>query len=748
MSAIRVGIDVGGTFTHAVAFDLAAFTLLGTHKVPTTHTAVEGVGLGIVQALEGLLDRCKLTPAQVGLIAHSTTQATNALLEGDTARVGIVGMGAGALAWRAREQTAVPPMELAPGKLLATLHAWLPTDDISMSVERLEVAFKKLREAGAEVFVIAEAFGVDDPAHEERACGLAAHLGLSATSASALSQTYGLRLRTRTACVNASILPRMMAAATMTESSVRALWQRSADEAADAAHRTARAAAEDAGGDPGAIPAPAHAPVPTPPVMIMRSDGGIMGIEEMRRRPILTILSGPAAGVAAALRYSRISDGIFLEVGGTSTDISVIKDGRARHRAAVIGGHSLHLKTLDVRTVGVAGGSLPYHHGRTLTAVGPRSAHIAGVAYAAFTPGIRAEEVRPVLLRPDGGSTGPGYSCFRLGDRPELYAVTPSCAANLLGLVPEKGEAHGDVESVRQALTGLARELGGTPESLAEAILARGSAPIEKVVRQLVVDYRLDLDLMMLVGGGGGAWAWVPYLAKKLGMRFEVVDHAPVISAIGCATGLLRETVERSVINPSEADVLSVRREVQEKLVTMGGSRDSIAVEVEIDTRKNVVRAVGSGSTQLQLRPPAALPHETLAGHATEGLTLAHPPRVIGGTERLTVFELEVSARWGRGASTLVRVLDATGVVRLQRRDARVLVASAGTLEAQLEPFLEENSTYGDSGRELPELFMLYREHIVDLSGMVNPRQIAALVRAELEGLPPGDLAIAVATPR
>lgn len=705
MSSIRVGIDVGGTFTHAVAFDLAKFELLGAHKVPTTHTASEGVGLGIVQALEGLLAAAKLAPSAIGLIAHSTTQATNALLEGDTAKVGILAMGGGLLGWRAREETAVPPLALAPGKVLETLHAWVSTDD-RVTIERLAAAFAELARAGAEVFVAAEAFGVDDPAHEERAVTLGQHSGRSVTAASALSQTYGLRLRTRTACVNASILPRMMAAATMTEASVKELWKR-----------------QDGGA--------------SPPVMIMRSDGGIMGIDEMRRRPILTILSGPAAGVAAALRYSRVSDGIFLEIGGTSTDISVIKDGRSRHRAAVVGGHSLHLKTLDVRTVGVAGGSLALAEGTSLLAVGPRSAHIAGVRYAAFTPGLSADEVRPHLLRPD--ARGPGWWCFRRGDAPELYAVTPTCAANLLGLVPEGVEARGDVESVREALKGLAPSMnGGTPEYLAEELLARGVAPIERVVRAMIADYQLDRELVRLVGGGGGAWAWVPYLAKKMGMKFEVVDHAPVISAIGCATGLLREALERSIINPTEADVLAARREVVEKLVSMGGARETIHIEVDVDPRKNILRVVGTGSTEMLVRSKETLPRERLSAAAAEGLKLATPPHFVGSTDSLSVYE----------CGPVVRLVDNAGVIRLQRRGGHVLIASAGTLEPMLEPFLEEHATFGDSGKELPELFLVYRENIVDLSGLTSARQIAALVKAELEGLPPGDLAFAVATPR
>ena len=247
--------------------------------------------------------------------------------------------------------------------------------------------------------------------------------------------------------------------------------------------------------------------------MVMRSDGGVMDVREIGRRPILTLLSGPAAGIAGALLHERLIDGIFVEVGGTSSDCSAIRAGRPQMRPARIGGHRTTLRTLDVRTLGIGGGSMLRVAEGAIVDVGPRSAHIAGCAYASFVApelldGARVEPIAPtpqdradhvVLVTPDG----------------TRIALTVTCAANVLGDVPEDAFARGNAEAARRAFELLARHLGGDARALAARVLELAVAKLRPAIDALIADYALDRRHVTIVGGGGGCGALVPQLAAS-----------------------------------------------------------------------------------------------------------------------------------------------------------------------------------------------------------------------------------------
>ena len=345
--SVRMGIDVGGTHTKAVAIDNATHEIIGKSSVKTTHDDPRGVAAGVVKSFENCLNENGISPDDVVFVAHSTTQATNALIEGDVATVGVIGMAKGGLeGFLAKKQTKLDDIDLGNQKKIKIVNDFINVKKMNMAV--VEDTINSMQKAGAQVLVSSMAFGVDDGGPEAEVYEAASARGIPTTMASDITKLYGLTRRTRTAAINASILPKMLDTANSTEGSVR-----------------------EAG---------VHVPL-----MIMRGDGGVMEITEMKKRPVLTMLSGPAASVMGSLMYLRASNGVYFEVGGTTTNIGVIKNGRPAIDYSIVGGHATYISSLDVRVLGVAGGSMVRANKQGVVDVGPRSAHIAGLDYAVFT---------------------------------------------------------------------------------------------------------------------------------------------------------------------------------------------------------------------------------------------------------------------------------------------------------------------------------------------------------------------------
>ncbi|WP_413760348.1 hydantoinase/oxoprolinase family protein [Streptomyces sp. MMBL 11-3] len=697
---IRVGIDVGGTFTDAVAVDATTLGLLGQVKVPTSHHHEDGVAHGIVEALDRLLRQIGRDPADVAFLAHGTTQATNALLEGDVATVGLIGIGTGPGAVLTRRLAALGRLEPAPGKRLPLAYAHVADPDDAAAVR---AAVGRLTADGAEVLVATEPFAVDRPEGERAVLDAARPAGLPMTAAHEITSLYGLHKRTRTAVVNAAILPRMLATADLVDSSIT--------KAGISA-----------------------------PLMVMRCDGGVMALDEMRRRPLLTVLSGPAAGVAGALMQERISEGVFLETGGTSTDISVVRRGKVAVRHATMLGRSSYLNALDVRTVGVGGGSmvrvdLPPGDGARggrarVTGVGPRSAHIAGLPYACFADPAELRGATLATVRPMPGDPADHVVL----DTPDgRYALTLTCAANALGRVPEGDFAHCDPEAARAAVAPLAAALGVDVPTAAARILDAGAEHVKAVVDKVVREYRLDPATAVLVGGGGGAATVTPHLAALTGMEGRIARHNEVISPIGVALALVREQIERIVPGATQEQILAVRAEAERAVVAQGAAADGVEVEVTVDPQTSTVRAVATGATELrtQDRSHSADDTERLAAAAASLRTDPERVRVLAGTPAHTVYGTEVRRRL-RATRHPVRVVDADGVVRLHAADARVAATTVGAAPELLGSLVREATSYGDGGVRAPALRLLLGSRIADLSGILDPQPLLALARSEM----------------
>lgn len=687
---IRVGIDVGGTFTDAVAVDATTLELLGQVKVPTSHHHEDGVAHGIVEALDRLLAETGRAPEDVAFLAHGTTQATNALLEGDVATVGLIGIGAGPAAALTRRLAALGRLELTPGKTLPLVYAHVTDPDDAESVRRAATA---LAQDGAQVLVATEAFSVDRPEGEQAVVAAARSAGLPLTAAHEITSLYGLHKRTRTAVVNAAILPRMLATADLVDRSITKAGVSS-------------------------------------PLMVMRCDGGVMSLDEMRRRPLLTVLSGPAAGVAGALMQERISEGVFLETGGTSTDISVVRRGRVAVQHATILGKKSYLNALDVRTVGVGGGSMVRIGAGKVTGVGPRSAHIAGLPYACFATLDDLRDATLTTVRP-------------MSDDPEDYAVldaaggrfalTMTCAANALGRVPEGDFARSDQEVARAALAPLAEALGVDTATAAGLLLDAGTAQVKKVVDTMIRDYRLDKDTALLVGGGGGAASVTPHLAETCGLEGRIARHSEVISPIGVALALVREQIERTIPGAGQEQILAVRAEAEAAVIAQGAAADGVEVEVTVDPQTSTVRAVATGATELRTQDRAHRADEAERLRTAAASLKCDPSlvEVLATTSAHTVYGTEVR-RTLRATRHPVRIVDADGVIRLHVPDARVETTRVADAAEVLAKLVRETTSYGDGGVRAPAVRLLLGSRIADLSGVLDPQSLLALARSEL----------------
>jgi N-methylhydantoinase A/oxoprolinase/acetone carboxylase beta subunit len=688
--AYRIGIDVGGTFTKAVLIDDDTHEIVGRYSTLTTHADPRGVAAGVVEVFRKVLQASRVVPEDVVFLAHSTTQATNALLEGDVAPVGIVAIASGPAAGLAAKQSRIDQIELAPGRAVHPGHRFIAGE--ALNADTATAAVRALQEEGARVIVATSAFGVDDGSDEEMVRDAAAACGLPVTCGHEISKLYGLATRTRTAVINASILPRMIETADMTEASVR--------EAGIAA-----------------------------PLMIMRGDGGVMDVHEMRRRPAMTMLSGPAASVAGALMHLRISDGIYFEVGGTSTNIGVIRNGRPTVKYARVGGHETYVSSLDVRVLGIAGGSLVRVADGTLVDVGPRSAHIAGLAYAAFASPAVFAGATVELFQP-----GPGEAADHVAIRGSdgvRYAVTTTCAANVLGYARPGMHAYGNPEAARAAMTPLAAMLGVAVEAAARQILERATDKVIPTVEQLIAEYGLDRDQALLVGEGGGAGALMPFAAERLGLRHVISPDAEVISSIGVALALVREVVERVIADPQPEDLRAIRREALDAVVRLGAAAATVEVTIEIDPHSQRVRATAVGASEMRARHHRQIGEADARAIAAQSMGVPlDRTHLAAATDGMRLIQASIDGRQP------LRAVDLEGAIRIQRSNAHVERAHASDALALLRARWDPAPA---------EMFLVLGAHVIDLGGLSSRDQALAVARTELEGVPADTTVLLVA---
>ncbi len=690
--AIRVGIDVGGTHTKAVAIDNETHEIIGKGSVMTTHDDEMGVATGVIEAFKLCLTANNIDPNDVIFIAHSTTQATNALLEGDVAEVGIIGIGQGGIGGiLAKKQSKIDDIDLGTGRIIKVHHTYLKQKDVNDN--NIEKAINELIVEGSNVIVASKAFGVDDLTEENEVKRIAEKYDIPVSVASEISKLYGLTRRTRTAAINASILPKMLETANSTEGSVRKAGIKV-------------------------------------PLMIMRGDGGVMDISEMKKRPVLTMLSGPAASVVGALMYLRASNGIYFEVGGTSTNIGVIKNGRPAVDYSIIGGHPTYVNSLDVRVLGVAGGSMVRASKEGVADVGPRSAHIAGMPYAVYTPIEEIEDPEVEFFSPKDGDPS-DYVYIKLKNGKKI-TITNSCAANVLGYVTPEHYSYGNPEAARKAIEPLAKYMNTTVEDVCEQILRKSYEKIRPVILELAEKYKLEKDQIALVGVGGGVSALLPYTAKLMELGYSIPENAEVISSIGVALAMIRDVVERVIPSPSKKDIADIKKEAANMAIANGAVPDTVEVQIEIDSQTSRVTAIALGSSEVQttdlLKACTEEDAKEIAAKSM-GVTVNETTLIT----KSNVFYVFTSKK--KDGSNQIRIIDKKGFIKVQRGDGDAIKCMVSESQKVIEEMWEQLAVFKNDIKLTPDMYLCTGGKVLDYAGMMDLDQLHLVVDTELATL-------------
>ncbi len=494
-SGTRVGVDVGGTFTDLVRL---AGDRLTVAKVPST-AADQSRGIGVA------LERAGVTVADLARFVHGTTVATNTVLERDGARTVLVTTaGFGDLLAISRQDRphlyrldARRPAPLVPGDRVVevveridadgTTHTALTDAEVARVVEAVAAL-------APEAVAVSLLFGFLDGHHEERLAAALAPLGVPVTTASGLLPVLREVERTSTVVLNAYLTPRMD----------RYLGALSRRLAADGLRV---------------------------PVEVMRSGGGTASAAIASREPVRAVLSGPAAGAwgAAALgTASGVSSLIAFDVGGTSTDVTLVAGGRPRTTAdGEIGGLPFAVTTTDLHTIGAGGGSLAWRDDGGALRVGPRSA-----------------------------GADPGPACYGLGGT----APTVTDANVVLGRLDPDVRLGGSLplraDLAEAAVASLAVELGLSVRACAAGIIAVTDAAMARALRLVSVERGHDPRRFALLPFGGAGPLHQATLAAELGCPRVLVPPNPgVLSALGLLAAPV--TVDRARAHLTRLDAVA-----------------------------------------------------------------------------------------------------------------------------------------------------------------------------------------------
>lgn len=539
----RIGVDVGGTFTDLLLLDeQSGETLL--LKVPSSP---EDPSRAVIAGAQQILERAGVAPDRVGTVMHGTTVGTNAVLTGRTARVGL-------LCTEGFEHV----LHIARGETPGPLSGWVTmikpeplaaiedTRGISqrtsaqgetvrtLDEDQVAAAIDELVRSGVEAVAISFINSFADPEVERRVRAIVGerHPGLSVSISTDILPEFREYERTNVVVMNAALRPRMAQYLRGLSDDLRGLG-------CDA------------------------------PLSILRSDGGLMTVDYAIERPVHTLFSGPAGGVAGAAGIARAAgfpNFLSFDMGGTSTDVALCLDGEpVITRETNIGQLPVKVPTVDVRSVGAGGGSI---------------AHVP-------------EVTRALRVGPESAGAVPGPAAYGRGGT----GATVTDANLVLGYLP--GEIAGggmalDVEASRNAVAKIAEALDISVEAAAEGIVDVVNENMTGALRLVSVEKGHDPRDFALVAFGGAGPLHANALAELMGSFPVLVPKTPgVLAAYGDVISPSRSEFAETFIERFDridgetvaARLTELRAQAQAWLEGEGVPEDAREYELSVDVR-------------------------------------------------------------------------------------------------------------------------------------------------------------------
>jgi N-methylhydantoinase A len=537
----RIGVDVGGTFTDVLLIGNAQ---LHRAKVPSTP---QDPSLGVLEGIRKVCESAGVQPDDIATILHSTTIATNAVLEGKGARVGLLTtQGFKQILHLARSQT---PGPLAGWIIMIKPDPPAALEDTEEVEERIgakgeivtplnerqaKAAIESLLQRGIESLTVSLINSFANPTHEQRLQQMAQEMApeIPVTISSEILPEYREYERTVTACMNAYVRPRVGRYIEHLEDNLKELGFRGQ-------------------------------------LNILRSDGGLMTAQTVERFPVQAILSGPAGGVIGALFIARkagYNDILTLDMGGTSTDVALCEQGQpTRVRETELGYFRVKVPSVNVHSIGAGGGSI---------------AHVPEITGA-------------LRVGPESAGAEPGPACYGKGGE----APTVTDANVVLGHLPPQlvgGAIHLDVEAAREAIQRIARQLDLPLERAAQGILDIVNENMAGALRVVSVQRGYDPRGFALLAFGGAGPMHANAVAEIMGCFPVLIPPSPgLLCALGDLVADFRteqaRTYIRKVNETSAQEILEILEELGRQAQTWlrqeGIPSESSFVRYSVDVR-------------------------------------------------------------------------------------------------------------------------------------------------------------------